>query len=183
MTMLLALTAVVVCLGGVLLLALRAQVGCRRPASSDEIETPVTRPSPREVYGPMKRLFAKADFDFLASQAHLSPLRIERWRRERLRALQLYLRQVRRDFEQVYGTCRLIAHRTQHPTFATQLTKVALRFYSKLVLLHLYCLLRLPGRSRIDVFDLVRPIENLREALADMTGNLLARPNLVADGC
>lgn len=177
----LVLAAVVVCLGGLLVLALYAQLTRPRPVSLVEIEALVASPPPREVYGPMKRLFSEADFDFLASQADLPPARVQQLRQERRRVLQLYLCQLRGHFEQVYRACQLLTHRSHDPSFATQLTKTALSFYFKLVVLHLCCLLHLPGRPQIDVFDLVRPIQSLREALADFMGDLLARPSLVTD--
>lgn len=165
MTTLWMLLALVLALGAGLGMILRRIL---RPAASDPNSTlPGELLSPsrcaRKTYQPMNRLMAEADFAFVASQAGCNPDLVTRLRRQRVRVLRLYLKQLRGDFERVYRLARRLAPGSLDPEFASRITLQALRFQALWMGLQARCALGWFVPLRVETATLVSALEHLRE--------------------
>ncbi len=145
---------------------LHPQAGPETPALPD-------RPA-SETYAPMCRLFTADDFDLLTAAGE--PDLAKRLRRQRRRVLRLYLGELRRDFEQVHGFCRLLAGRSLDPGFAPAATRQALAFYGLLLMVQARCALgwwfELPAATT----ELVDSFERLCQAARTCAAALAQEP-------
>ena len=116
-------------------------------------------------YRPMGRLLAEDDFRFLASQSSGCPRLATRLRRQRIRVLRLYLRQMRAEFARVYGLARLLAPTSQDPAFAGRVLSLALTFSGLWVAMQVVCALGWLGPLRVHIAGLVTALDGLTEAV------------------
>jgi len=137
------------------------RAGSSRPLAESAIVATVG--SGLQTYQPMNRLFAEEDFHFLAGLPQGEGLRTQ-LRRQRQRVLRLYLRELRADFERLYGWCRQLAPRSQDPNFATLITQQAAAFYGLLLVVHVRSTLGWFLPVRVDAGELVRVFDQLRQA-------------------
>jgi hypothetical protein len=164
MTTLWMILAIVLALGailGVTLWRLLSPAGADLHSTRlDEILAP--RRGARDIYRPMTRLFAEEDFALVSALARRPGL-AKQLRRHRVRVLSLYLKQLRGDFQRIYGLARLLAPHSHDPDFATQTLLQGLRFGALFLALRVSCALGWPAPLRIESAGLVGSLDRLRE--------------------
>ena len=118
-------------------------------------------------YKPMERLLAEDDFEFLAAQRGLSPAVARKLRQERRRIFRGYLRDLRRDFDSVYGVLgELMLHSTEdRRDLAVALARQKWAFTLALVRVEGRLAMHQLGLGSIDVSDLVRSLDTLAAEL------------------
>ena len=58
-----------------------------------------------DAHPPIARAFSRSDLDFLMSRENHTPQSIRRFRKTRLRVMNLFLRDIRRDFYRAWSVC------------------------------------------------------------------------------
>jgi hypothetical protein len=152
---------------------LRPAVSGAAPATPDAILAPGR--SARESYRPMYRLFSAGDFSFLSGQPDLRG----RLRRQRVRVMRLYLRQLRVDFEELYALARALVPTSLDSSFASHITLQALRFHGLMLAVEMRCAVGWFLPVQVGTGGLVEALDRLREAarvslLAPQPANLTA---------
>jgi hypothetical protein len=117
-------------------------------------------------YGPMERLLDPADEAFVA--AHSGSLR--RFRAERRRIFQCYLRSLERDFASVCGAIRLIlVHSGQdRPELASALMRREIRFALAVFAVRCRLLLYVAGIGHVDVRGVLGALDDVRAELGNL---------------
>jgi hypothetical protein len=110
-------------------------------------------------YEPVGRLLEGDDFEFVSGQADLAA-RLSRARRT---AMRLYLRQIRRDFLEIWGICRLLAPISPDPGLASRLSRQYWRFHWTYALLQAQCLLPVAMRKPAAADRLVAALTDIRD--------------------
>jgi hypothetical protein len=112
-----------------------------------------------ELYEPMRRLMDESDFHYVSDQGDLA----ERLRLARRTAMRLYLQQVRRDFLEVWGVCRLLAPISPDPALVSRLSRQYWSFHR--AYLSVYAQFALPAlvRKPAAADQLVRALADIRE--------------------
>ncbi len=121
--------------------------------------------SASKAYGPVHRLFADEDFQFLAGQAGFGPALVRRLRRARWQVLRRYLRELRADFRRVVGIGRAMAAQSENPGFAAFVSAQVVKFYSQLSLVYIYCFLRQTSQVQKEVSGLADALDRFRAAM------------------
>jgi hypothetical protein len=120
-------------------------------------------PTAQQNYQPLTRLFSREDLDFLPAQAGFRQGMQRRLRRERRRAFFLYLRQMRRDFQNLWVHCRALAALSSNPDFASLITRQFVVFHSLYFVLWGQCWIGSLVPVSVDVEGLVAALEQLRQ--------------------
>ncbi len=116
-------------------------------------------------YRPVGRLLSDEDFAFVAAQSAGSCRLARRLRRQRLRILRLFLKQMRGDFARVYGLARMLAPTSQDPAFASRILVLAVQFSVLWVAVDLVSLVGWLGPVRGRLTGLVTALDRLSEAV------------------
>ena len=82
-----------------------------------------------DAHPPVARAFSRKDLDFLMSRENHTPQSIRRFRRARRRVMNLFLRDIRRDFYRAWSVCRQLAPVSDDPEFGVNLFKQFLTFH------------------------------------------------------
>ncbi len=125
-------------------------------------------------YRPMERLFLEEDYDFLAAQPGFHPRISRKLQAERRRVFRHYLRCLRRDFDRLSTTAKLLLLEAQQdqPELARSLVRQRMMFSLALTMVQLRLVLQPLGLGTVDVHRLVEAVEGMREqlrSLADRT--------------
>jgi hypothetical protein len=123
-------------------------------------------------YQAMGRLFSEEDCRFVGGHAGA----MRRWTSQRRRAMRLYLKQLRADFQFSWSICRLLTPVSQDPDFATMLVKQWIQFHILYGVLNARCALGYGSSTDQQVQMLVRSLSTLRTGAAGILGDA----NLVA---
>ncbi len=171
MTMpLLALLLVVVLLG--LVLSTTRRLAHESPESQFDPRSAVDALSPPETYRPLDRLFTHEDMTFVARFAHRSGPWQGRLRGARGRVMRLYLRQIQKDFNNLWHLARQIAPHSTDPNFAALVTRQFCAFYFLLAVARLRIVfgwwLPVPVRAS----GLVSAMQRLRAGVVRTVANL-----------
>ena len=110
-------------------------------------------------YAPMARLFARADFDFLRNSP---PQLIRKLRRNRRRAMGLFLGEVRRDFYRAWSVCRLLSPMSDDPDLPAMLFRQLAVFHILYFRLRLRCLVCCNEHVVVDIEKLVEALWGLQ---------------------
>ncbi len=119
-----------------------------------ELADPVT-------YRPMSRVFAPADFEFVAVWGGNRNMR-RRLRRSRAEVMTLYLRQLRGDFQRVWALCRLLAPFSHDSELSILLVRQFVLFHCLYFVLRLRCLTGWFGSAESDIATLFRVLSQIR---------------------
>jgi hypothetical protein len=145
------------------ILWLRWSSGGPKAITLTEQQLGILEISASEAYGPVSRLFADRDFQFLAGQAGSRPKMVKRLRRARWQVLRSYLSELRADFRQALLIGRVLAVQSENPSLAAFVNRQAVRFYVQLSLVEIYCLLRRPSHVQREVAGLASALDRLRQ--------------------
>ena len=118
--------------------------------------------SPAEVYLPMKRLFSSQDRDFLRRMCDRPAGLQRRLQAGRKRVFRKYLREIRREFGQIWGLARALAPMSRNPEFASLITQQALTFHALYWTIQVRCALGWTAPLGVNVGDLVDALERLQ---------------------
>jgi hypothetical protein len=127
-------------------------------------------------YEPVTRLMGDADFDFLAEHADLAV----RLRTARGEAMRLYLRQIRREFLDVWNVCRLLAPISPDPGFATRLSRQYWSFHFAYVSVYAQCMLPAMMPRTVAADRLVAALGGIRDQARELlaiSDSALAAPS------
>ena len=121
-------------------------------------------------YAPMRRLFDKKDFEFLATQPGYQPEIARRLRAERREVLAGYLQLLTRDFNQLHAIAKLmLVYSTEdQPDFGKALLWQQITFYYAVTAVRCRLALMPWGWTAPDVRKLIQPIESMRLQLQQM---------------
>ena len=133
-----------------------ADDGAARPVWTDEAPA-------EKTYGPMARLFAEQDREFLRSRQGRTRGMERRLRLYRRRVLSLYLRQLRGDFHQLWKFCRHLVPISKDPLLGSVVFRQFVIFYGLYTVLQLRCLLGAFVFVHADTVDLVSALGKLQQ--------------------
>jgi hypothetical protein len=121
-------------------------------------------------YAPMERLLDPGDLVFLASQPGYRTGIGKRLMVERRRIFRQYLRNLVVDFNQLMaiGKLMVVYSAEDRPEFARTLFRQQLRFYGAVCLIRCQLALNPLGWKPVDVRELVRTLETLRNQLQEL---------------
>lgn len=127
-------------------------------------------------YRPMERLFLEEDYDFLAAQPGFHPRISRKLQSERRRVFRHYLRCLRRDFDRLSTTAKLLLLEAQQdqPELARSLVKQRLMFSVGLATVQFRLALQPLGLGTVDVHRLVEAVEGMRDQLRHLADRAAA---------
>ena len=158
--MTIALLLLILCVGLLLAIELvhlgRATPGLPEPA---QLEMEIER---ARKYEPMRRLFARREFDFVSANANNGPAIEQRLKKNRRRVMALYLKEIRHDFHRAWSTCRLLAPFSTDPEFGSMLAKQLGIFYTLYLTLQFRLLVGSYSYAGADIENLVTAVKSLQ---------------------
>lgn len=116
-----------------------------------------------DPYRPMERLFAEEDFRFLERHCPTEEGAQKRLQRSRHQVMKCYLRQFRQDFQEAWGTCRVLAPFSADPNFGTALISSLITFYCLYSQVQIQLMLHAFLPSNVRVHKLVEALRQVRE--------------------
>ena len=136
-----------------------------REMKDSPVDLAVLSRNPRNqtAYEPLARLFSDEDTAFLRGQKGYSRGMARRLSRQRRQVFVLYLRQIRREFGDVWRICRLLAPMSSDPEFGALVTKQFFVFHGLYWLLRAGCVAGVLMPVRINPLDLVSSLQHLRQ--------------------
>ena len=93
-------------------------------------------PQTHSSYAPLCRLLEQGDFEYVSGQSDLA----DKLSDARRAATRLYLRQIRRDYLEIWGVCRLLAPICADPNFASRLSSQYWAFHWTYLNVQIHCL-------------------------------------------
>ncbi len=122
-------------------------------------------------YRPMERLFLEEDYDFLAAQPGFHPRISRKLQAERRRVFRHYLRCLRRDFDRLSNTAKLLLiHAPQdQPELARAIVRQRFLFSYAVAVVECRLVLQSVGLGTVDVRRLVDAVELMREQLRQLS--------------
>ncbi len=158
--MTIALLLLILCVGLLLAIELvhlgRATPGLPEPS---QLDAEIAR---ARKYEPMRRLFARREFDFAATCENSNPAIEQQLRKNRRRVMALYLKEIRTDFHRAWSTCRLLAPFSTDPEFGGMLAKQLGTFYTLYLTLQFRLLVGSYSFAGADVENLVTAVKSLQ---------------------
>ena len=115
-------------------------------------------------YAPVRRLLSNGDFAYLADESDLAARLLQ----TRSAAMRLYLKRIRRDYLEVWRTCRLLAPISPDPSFATELSRQYWTFHWAYLRLQAQCLAPAIGRDSSAADSLVQVLSDIRQQAGDL---------------
>ena len=115
-----------------------------------------------ELYLPMKRLFSLEDREYLGRLCDRPAGMQRRLHSGRQRVFRLYLRQIRKDFAELWRLARAIAPMSRNPEFGSLIAQQFLSFHALYWIIQVRCALGWTAPVGVDVGDLVGALERLR---------------------
>ncbi len=121
-------------------------------------------------YRPMERLFLEEDYDFLAAQPGFHPRISRKLQAERRKVFRHYLRCLRRDFDRLSTTSKLLLLHAQQdqPELARSLLKQRLIFNGAMAMVQCRLVMQGFGLGTVDVRRLVDAVEGMRDQLRNL---------------
>ncbi len=121
-------------------------------------------------YRPMERLLQEEDFEFFRTQPGYHPKIEKSLRAQRRFIFRLYLRSLRRDFDRMHRAARfmLVLSPQDQPELASQLLRIKLVFLYACAAVEFRLVLHSVGIGRIDVGQLLQPVENLHGCIRSL---------------
>jgi hypothetical protein len=156
------MTFTLIILTATFLAAVWLAVDLLRPALGERLrERSEAASVPRRVasYQPVARLLEDGDFEFLANQTDLA----DRLSRSRRAAMRLYLRQIRRDFLEIWSVCRLLAPISPDPALASRLSRQYWSFHWAYARVQVQCLMPAGVRKPAVANHLVAALTEIRD--------------------
>lgn len=131
-------------------------------------------------YRPMERLFLEEDYDFLAAQPGFHPRISRKLQAERRRVFRHYLRCLRRDFDRLSTTAKLLLLQAQEdqPELAHGLLKQRFTFSCAMYMVQCRLALQPLGLGTVDVRGLVDAVEGMRDQLRHLAAGQAAVPGV-----
>ena len=129
-------------------------------------------------YRPMERLFLEEDYDFLAAQPGFHPRISRKLQAERRRVFRHYLRCLRRDFDRLSNTAKLLMlHAPQdQPELARSIVRQRLVFSYAIAVVEFRLALQSVGLGTVDVRRLVDAVESMRDQLRRLSQQVIEQP-------
>jgi hypothetical protein len=123
--------------------------------------------------GPMARLLAEEDLDFLRRYEKCRPRLAARWERDRRRIFRLYLREAAADFHRMHAQARLLVADApeQHADLVGVLMRQQATFWRTLMLIELRLAFSGLGLGKLDSGKIAASLEAMR---ADLNRSMAA---------